>query len=371
MSADPEYVPKVAQALAFPDPNDLAARLVASLPNAVMALDGEGIIRSANPRAEEFMAQSASQLNGMPLAALLMDDIDLASILDRVATGEGAFSTRRLSFKCVGGARTAQNFWLGPVDGSDWFLLTFVTEDGHAPENDRPLEWSASVSAVLAHEIKNPLAGVRGAAQLLSETAEGKDLKLLTLIQEESDRICLLLDRVEALGDPVSERREPVNIHKILDHVILLAGVGLPAEIRISRSYDPSLPPVLADSDQLKQIFLNLLQNAGEAVPPENGRIDVTTSFAMAPPIIKDGEGKVLAAPITITIRDNGPGVDTAQMQRLFDPLYSEKPGHKGLGLSITAKLVAEHNGQIAFERCDYGAMVAVHLPVHTEARPA
>ena len=221
------------------------------------------------------------------------------------------------------------------------------------------------LAAMLAHEIKNPLSGIRGAAQLLEQTVDSDEIPLARLIREETDRIVHLIDRVEVFGDERPMEREPINIHVVLDRVKLLARNGVAQGIAFSEEYDPSLPPVYGNRDQLIQVFLNLVKNASEALErTQKPEIKISTAFRPGIRISVTGVSERISLPLEIVIEDNGPGVPPDIMPFLFDPFVTTKMHGSGLGLPLVAKIVGDHGGVIDCDSKPGRTRFRILLPV-------
>jgi two-component system nitrogen regulation sensor histidine kinase GlnL len=205
---------------------------------------------------------------------------------------------------------------------------------------------------MLAHEIKNPLSGIRGAAQLMEQSVGDDDRGLTRLICDEADRIVKLVDRMEVFSDERPVEREPVNIHVVLEHVKRLAHSGFARNVKFIEEYDPSLPPVYANRDQLVQVFLNLVKNASEAIGDEasDGEIVLSTAFRPGVRLSLPGSKTRVSLPLEFCVRDNGPGVADDLIAHLFDPFVTTKPTGSGLGLALVAKIVGDHGGIIECE---------------------
>ncbi len=232
------------------------------------------------------------------------------------------------------------------------------------------LQTAANLGRTLAHEIKNPLAGIRGAAQLLQSNASMEDAELAQLIMDETDRVRRLVERLESFSDPKRPKARPVNIHRVLDRVRALISNGVGEGLVFRAAYDPSLPAVKGDEDQLVQIFLNLVKNAAEAARSrgdQRGEVVVATAYRH---MSRASDGEAASAPLEVRIQDNGPGVAPEVRRRLFDPFVTGKPNGTGLGLTVAAQLVAAHDGVIDFHSEPGRTVFRVLLPVILDADP-
>lgn len=329
--------------------------ILAALPVATVVLDAENRVRSANNAAEQFFGLSFSSLSGMSLAEMLPPDNRLFSLLDQVRRFDARVSDHDLALESPRLHRRGVTAHAAPVPELAGSVVLMLEDGSTAQMLDRQLNFrgaargASAMAAMLAHEVKNPLSGIRGAAQLLEQAASEPDRELCQLIQDEADRIRGLVDRFDMFSDRPIEKAA-VNIHQALDHVKRIAATGFGAHLRIVEEYDPSLPMVWGNRDQLVQILLNLVKNAAEAVDPTNGELVLTTAYRHGVRIAVPGSQERVHLPLEVAVRDNGPGIEESVRATLFEPFVTTKRGGQGLGLALVAKLVADQGGLI---ECD------------------
>ena len=343
-----------------PAPAPDAASILSALPMPAVVLDAEDRFRFANPAAEIFFQHSSQTLLNMPLAELLPPDNRVFALLHQVRVQDSPVADHDLTLESPRLRHHGVSAYGAPMTDLPGHVVLTLQDGSTAAMLDRQLHFlgaargATAMAAMLAHEVKNPLSGIRGAAQLLEQGASEGDRELCTLIQEESDRIRKLVDRMEMFSDRPIEPRA-VNIHSVLDHVRRVAQSGFAAHLRISEEYDPSLPAVWGDRDQLVQILLNLVKNAAEAVSAGGagggaGEIQLITAYHHGVRIAVPGSSERVHLPLQVMVRDNGPGIPEPLRSTLFEPFVTTKRGGQGLGLALVAKLVANHGGLI---ECD------------------
>ncbi len=356
-----------------PSPDSL--EILNALTQPVICVDGENNIRFANLTAETFFNTSQAQMTGRELAQLLPVDSPLLALVRDVRTNGATYTELAVDLSLPGGMRHLMDIQVSLIsDFSAWVLITLQSRAIARLINRQHSHQSAArsvvgVAGMLAHEIKNPLSGIRGAAQLLEDGADENGRDLTQLICTEVDRIRALVDRMEAFTDTRPLERAPENIHKVLTHVRQIAENGVAKGIEIREHYDPSLPPVLANRDRLIQLFLNLIKNAAEAVGDEGGEITLTTAFRHGVRVAVSGSKKRVSLPIEICVIDTGPGAPSDLVDLLFDPFVTTKNTGGGLGLALAAQVVSDHGGVIEYDRQKEPprTIFRVLLPVHTE----
>ncbi|MCS6878159.1 MAG: ATP-binding protein [Geminicoccaceae bacterium] len=349
-----------------PPPAEL---LLANLPSPVLALDPELRVAAVNPAAEQLFSASARMLLGRPVGEFLAPHARFLDLARQVQSEGRSLSDYGMELALARGEAVAVDCHLAPIVERPGTVLAVLhpCSVAHRFDPQRAQRGSgrsiAGLAATLAHEVKNPLSGIRGAAQLLEPVLAPEDRPLVALICAEVDRIVGLVERMEAFGESVPLERRPVNVHQVLDHVRRLAESGFARHVRFQEAYDPSLPEVEGDRDRLVQAFLNLVKNAAEALTGEGGVITLSTHFRHGFRMAAGHSGTMVELPITIEVKDNGPGIPPEIRDHLFEPFVTTKPKGRGLGLALVAKIVADHGGVVSVEDGEPGTVVRVRLP--------
>ncbi|MBS0638830.1 MAG: ATP-binding protein [Acetobacteraceae bacterium] len=352
-----------------------ASAVLAAMPVAVVLLDPENRFRFVNQSAEQLLGISAAGLAQLRLNDLLPPDNPVFLLIEQVRSGEVTVVDHDLNLESPRLNKRGITVQGSPLPEEPGAVVLVMQDASAARALDRQLAFRGAarsvtgMAAILAHEVKNPLSGIRGAAQLLESSVGPADRELAELIRDEADRIRALVDRMEAFGEkPIA--RTAVNIHRVLEHVRKLAQSGFAAHVRFQEQYDPSLPPVWANRDQLVQVVLNLVKNAAEAVtqaPVKHPEIVLSTGFQHGMRVAIPGSTTRLDLPLFVSVRDNGPGIPDDIRPHLFEPFVTSKNSGSGLGLALVAKIIGDHGGLIEVDSRPGRTEFRLHLPVVTE----
>jgi two-component system nitrogen regulation sensor histidine kinase GlnL len=343
--------------------------VLAALPDPIVVVDAHDRMRYANAAAEQFFETSAVSLTAASLGDFLPVDSPLFALIESVRASGHSVSEYSVTLETPRLGTRIVTIQAAPLAEDRQRVVVTLQERSIADKIDRQLTHRnaarsvTAMAAMLAHEVKNPLSGIRGAAQLLEETAQPADRELTRLICDETDRICALVDRMDVFSDSSPLERAQVNIHEVLERVRMLASTGFARHVRFIEEYDPSLPPVDGNRDLLIQVFLNLVKNAAEAAPEQGGEIELATSYRHGVRLAVAGSDSRLHLPLVVTISDNGDGIPDDLRPHLFDPFVTTKHNGSGLGLALVAKVIGDHGGIIEFESEPRRTVFRVLLP--------
>lgn len=344
-----------------------------ALPDPVLVIGERNEIRYVNLEAQEFFDCGAAALIGQPLTDLLPADSPVFFLIEQALAGGASMSEYGVTLDTPRIGVHLVTVRVAPLGEPADCVVMSLHEKSITRKIDNQLTHRnaarsvTAMAAMLAHEVKNPLSGIRGAAQLLEQNASEPDRELTRLICDESDRIVALVDRMEVFSDKRPPERTAVNIHSVLEHVRKVAQSGFARTVRFTERYDPSLPDVYGNRDQLIQVFLNLIKNAAEAVPEQSGEIILSTAYQHGVRLAVPGTDSRVHLPLLISVQDNGNGIPEDLRSHLFDPFVTTKRNGTGLGLALVAKLIGDHGGVIDFETLPRRTVFKVSLPMYAD----
>jgi two-component system nitrogen regulation sensor histidine kinase GlnL len=347
-----------------------AMTVLNALTSAVLVLSEDGVIQQVNAAAEQLFESSANHLCGLPLTEFLPPDCPLFALIVQARLGSTSVSEYGMMLDSPRTGPRTMNIQISPLVEMSRSVVVAMQEQSIALKIGNQLSHRSSarsvtaMAAILAHEVKNPLSGIRGAAQLLEQSCPPEDRTLTRLICDEADRIVALVNRMEVFADKQPIERGAVNIHRVLEHVRRIAQAGFGRHLRFVENYDPSLPAVLGNRDQLIQVFLNLVKNAAEAAPEEGGEIVLTTAFQHGVRLAVPGSESRMHLPLVVGVQDNGDGIPDDLRPHLFDPFVTTKANGTGLGLALVAKIIGDHGGLIEVDSQPRRTVFRIMLPM-------
>ena len=370
----------VAKVTAIPtsDVEDLPSETILfALPDPVLVMDEAGYIRFVNPATEQFFGAGRTFICSQTLAELVHYDSPLNALANQVREQEISVAEHGVELSTPRTGTQHVDMQGVPLNERPGWVLITLQRRSMAETMDRQLNQQGAarsvmgMAAVLAHEIKNPLSGIRGAAQLIEQNVRPEDQELTRLICDETDRICGIVDDMDKFSDERALERGAVNIHEVLDHIRRLGENGFAKGMRFVARFDPSLPPVLGNRDKLLQALLNLVKNAAEAIGTEGGgEITLGTAYRQGVRIAVPGSLDRVNLPLEVSIQDNGKGISDELRHHLFEAFVTNKPGGTGLGLALVAKTVRDHGGIIEFESQPKKTSFRLRLPMCPPGTP-
>jgi len=362
-------LPEVGSTMSSPSDEVVATQILSTLPNPLFVLDARNRFVFLNQAAEMFFQSSQTMLAGMALDQFIPSDSNLFTMLRRARDQRLSVGDQGLELANPRIGQKLVNVQITPF-GATRKLLVSVQERALAERlRGQSLFRGAArsvsaMAAMLAHEVKNPLAGIKGAAQLLEAGLnDDGDRALTRMIVEESDRVAALLDRMEGFAGGTNLTFSPVNIHEVLDHCLALASASYGAHVTIRRHYDPSLPPVQGHRDLLIQAFINIIKNASEATD-KNAEISIKTSYSHGRRMSVAAHDGGTHVPVQVEVIDNGRGIPEDLRDHVFDPFVSGRVGGSGLGLTMVASVVADHGGMIEVDSAPGRTAFRFNFPV-------
>lgn len=342
-----------------------ALDLVGLAPFALLGLDERKRVIAANPEAQSVLGHSERAMYRKPLSEILFHDSPVFDLIDKALSLNGDVSAHGIPLNGPGlGRNRVVDMRLRPL--SDGSLVIAMTEANDTTIVDSNPAGVSAFGRILGHEVKNPLAGISGAAQLLSRNAREDQSAMIDIIKSEAHRIERLVSRLTSFELFSAPAKEKLNIHELLDRVVAAEEAAHQGKVSIVRLYDPSLPNIMADQDHLHEAMQNILRNAVEATlaHTQNPQIQVETAFETSFAIARKGGSPRLGRAIRVTIEDNGHGVPPEKKARMFEMFMSSKSGGRGLGLSVVHEIISAHDGRIKVDSKPGLTRFSIYLPI-------
>lgn len=348
-------------------------QLLDSLSTAVVVVDGKLRLQHLNPAAEMLLAVSFARVMDQPMTAFFHESEAAVQALQDAAANSVNYTKRRAQWQLVNGDRLTVDYSVTPLSDTAGLVIEVQPLDRllRISREEALLsaqETTRNLVRGMAHEIKNPLGGIRGAAQLLARELPDQELEEYTnIIIDEADRLRNLVDRM--LGPRQPAKLEPLNIHEVLERVAALIKAECSDQIKLMRDYDPSIPDIPCDKEQLIQAVLNIVRNAMQALLEagltETGCINLRTRIQRQFTIGRQHHPLVCR----IDIIDNGPGIPDGMLEEIFYPMISGRAEGTGLGLAISQQLIGQHDGLIEAESRPGKTQFSIFIPM--QLRPA
>ena len=345
-----------------------------ALPFPVFVIAPDDTIEISNPAAEQLLGMSVRQMRRRSVGELFGSNTVVDDTIQKARSGSNRVTQYNVVVTVSDMTSLSCTISVSNIEGREGMLLIMVQPTGSAEKIHRSLNHLSAARSVttmagmLAHEIRNPLAGISAAAQLLAVNARPDDLELTELIGQEARRIGKLVDRVEYFVDQRPVEHQPVNIHDVLDRAVRSAQAGYARGVRFIKEFDPSLPDASGDPDQMFRAFRNIIKNSTEAVDDNRGTIRLKTFYRTGIRLAAPGS-RSESLPLHVEFLDNGRGIPPDLISEVFEPFVTSKAHGSGLGLSLVSQTIAAHGGLIECESENGVTVFRVRLPVWQEVK--
>lgn len=334
---------------------------ISGLAFALLLIDPRMIVAEANPACEDLLGRSAQRLAGSPLLDIL--GLRDPRVTARWQDDDAPLVARGVIISTATGERRV-NLTMSPLPTHPGWRVVTLSDAGQDEIEPGREPAGLGAPAVLAHEIKNPLAAIRGAGQLIARKLDAKDRPLADLIGAEVARIASLVDRMQRIGSRTAEPNAPLNLHESVRRAIATVRAAGLGGVELVEEFDPSLPPVQGNEGALEQVVINLLSNARDACAGrDEARITVRTRYVSGLIFNAMRPGRSVRLPIELTVSDNGPGIPRTLRDHVFEPFVSGKKNGQGLGLALVHRLVRDMDGRIAHDRDERAGLT--HFRIH------